>query len=97
MVHDGYKLELLPRSFKYSGGKNSGHMKLISGSFSSDVSQTPMNGFEAGYKKHKNTRIFEYKINTQFILRDTFENRQNMPVNLVPYRENCDKIMKNFK
>jgi|SaaInlStandDraft_5_1057022.scaffolds.fasta_scaffold137748_2 hypothetical protein len=96
LVDDGYKFQISDNSFKYSGGKNQGHMQLISGSFSKGIHKTKINGFSSGYKKEINKRIYEYKLNDKTILRDTFVNRQQMPVNLVPYREDCQKIKMNF-
>ena len=97
LIGDGYKYDVQDRSFTYGGGKNKGHMSLISSELSSDFARVKINGFKGSYKKSKNKRVYEYQLNSSYILRDVFVNAENMPVNLVPYREECSKIKSNFK
>lgn len=96
LVDDRYKVEIEKYSFKYSGGKNSGLMTLEKSQLSSDINEVEMNGFKAGYKKSKNLRVYEYKLSQKYILRDKFVNAGKMPVNLVPYRDECLKIKEKF-
>jgi hypothetical protein len=97
MVDNRYKLEISDESFKYRGGKNSGHIQLIKAGLSSDIVKVEMNGFKAGYKKVKNIRYYEFKLNDDYILRDSYQNLEKTIVNLVPYGIECSKIKQNFK
>lgn len=97
LIDDHYQFKIEPDEIFYQGGKNMGHISLIRGKISSDVNVVDINGLVAGYKKIKNFRIYEFKLNDQYKLRDEFQNIENRTVNLVPYREECSKIRSNFK
>jgi len=98
LIDDGYQLEFFDKSFIYRGGKNRGDMQLVKADLSSDIIKVNINGFDSGYKKLKNFRIYEYRLLKGYILRDNFEIVQRMPVNLVPYKkEACDRIKLKFK
>ena len=97
LVDDRYAVEYQNNILKYSGGKNSGEISLFKGSLDSNLKRQRINGFEGGYKKSKNLRHYEYKLNEEYVLVDRFVNAQKSPVNLVPYREECYKIKNNFK
>lgn len=97
LVDEGTQYDIGRESFSYWGGKNKGHMQLMKGEISKDFVKVMLNGFQTGYKKIKNKRIYEYSLGQSVKLRDVFVNRENMPVNLVPYRESCTKIKSNFK
>lgn len=97
LVDDGYKYELSKESFTYGGGKNSGELKLVPGKLSADYKLIDINGFKGSYKKEKNKRIYEYQISENLKLVDHFVNAGKMPVNLVPYRDECKRIKENFK
>jgi hypothetical protein len=97
LVDDRYNVSYENSILKYSGGKNSGEITLFKGSLDSMLKRQKFNGFEGGYKKSKNLRHYEYKLNDDYVLVDRFVNAQKSPVNLVPYREECPKIKNNFK
>lgn len=91
-----YQFEVQDNSIHYSTGKKIGHIQLLKQQLSNDILKTGMNGFEGGYKKFKNVRRFEYKLNDEYILRDDFQNVSMGLANLVPYKNNCQKIMKTY-
>lgn len=97
LVDDRYSFSSDSRSLKYKGGSNHGHIELIKSGLSKDIIKSQIGDFEAGYKKIKNFRIYEYKLSDTYILRDTFENVKKMPLNLVPRRIDCPKIEEKFK
>lgn len=97
LVDDRYKLALFTDHFEYTGGKNKGIITIENQKLSENILKVNINGFMGGYRKLKNKRIYEYQLFDQYKLVDVFENASKMPVNLVPYRKNCKKIMTNFK
>ena len=97
LVDNRYKLDITEKGFKYQGGKNSGDIQLIKAALSSDIVRVEINGFKGGYKKVKNIRYYEFQLNEDYILRDTYRNHEKTIVNLVPYRIECSKIKQNFK
>lgn len=97
LVDSGYTYELNSSDFTYGGGKNSGHFVLSKESISPAMNEIEINGFKGGYQKTVNKRIYEYKLNNGYKLRDEFVNAQDMPVNLVPYKSSCKKIKNKFK
>ena len=97
LVDDRYTLEIKDTEFTYVGGKNSGVIKLVKGGIDPKIKRQKLNGFVGAYKKEKNLRYFEYKLNENYILTDSFIHAEKSPVNLVPYREDCSKIKNNFK
>lgn len=98
MVDDFYQVENTATEFRYRGGKNSGVMTIKQqDGFSEGMTAAPNNGFNAAYRKLKNTRIFEYQLGPGLYLHDEFLFAKKAPVNLVPYRDDCEKIMKKFK
>ncbi len=97
IVDDGLQYQINNRSFTYRGYKNNGKVELLERGLAQDLQKVDINGFKSGYKKLKNFRIYEYQLNDSYVLRDTFEVIESMPLNLVPYRETCDKIKEQFK
>ena len=97
LVDDRYELDIDKNSVKYSGGKNSGHLQFLRSSLTKNYQKVEINGFYGSYAKMKNKRIYEYEINDTFIVRDEYENVEKSIVNLVPYRDDCIKIMHKFK
>lgn len=97
LLDNGYQYHIRPNTLAYGGGKNSGEIKLVQGNLNPSYKFIDVNGLQASYMKRKNQRVFEYKLNADLKLVDHFVNAQKMPVNLVPYRDECQKIMKNFK
>ncbi|MAX66839.1 MAG: hypothetical protein QF441_10290 [Bacteriovoracaceae bacterium] len=97
LVDDRYSYELDKTFFRYWGGKNKGKIELLNDKLSKDLKKVNLNGFLAGYKKSKNNRHFEYELNQEYKLVDNFINASKSPVNLVPYRKECKKIMQNYK
>lgn len=98
MIDNSYKIDELTNStLKYSGQKNSGYIQILKRDLSPKLKKEKINGFSAGYLKKKNLRVYEYKLNTDYILRDEFVFASKLPLNLVPYREQCLDIEKYYK
>jgi len=97
LVPNTIKVELTENGFKYSGGKNYGHIQLLDQGLSKEYLKATINEFEAGYYKNVNVRNYEYKINNSKIIRDEFVYIKKSPLNLVPYKTNCDKFVKHHK
>jgi hypothetical protein len=99
MVSGELKYELTNNGFRYSGGKNKGEFKLLKQQLSNDITKVKINGFNAGYSKAKNVRVYEYEVGAksgELILQDTFLYASKSPMNLVPYSDECKDILKNY-
>jgi len=100
MVNQELSYELTPNGFKYWGGKNSGEFNFKTKGFLEGVNYVDINGFKAAYKKEKNLRIYQYDISSDqnsVIITDHFVYASKSPLNLVPYRDDCDKIRAKHK
>jgi len=97
LISNDYKYEITSDGFKYSGQKNNGYFTLKHTGLSLSVLKVPINGFQAGYTKEKNFRIYEYLLpNSLDVLVDRFEYAQKAPMNIVPYINECDSFKKKF-
>ena len=97
LVNSDLQYEIKPGGFKYWGGKNSGEFTLERSGFMDGLEQVPINGFNAGYKKIKNFRLYQYALDESgTVLTDRFQYVSKSPLNLVPYREDCEKIKNNY-
>lgn len=97
LVDDAYKVTFNKDSIEYANGKNSGTLTVHHRPISSDFHATTINDLPAAYKKLKNKRIYEYEVAPNFIIKDVFVFVDKSSVNLVPYKETCEKIKLNFK
>jgi len=96
LVDNRYEVKLIDGGFDYTGNKNIGSIRLKEGQLSKEALPVNINGFRSGYYKEVNKRIYEYILNDNEVLVDIYENIEKIPVNLVPYREECEKIMQKF-
>jgi len=98
LVNSDLKYELTPSGFKYHGGKNRGEFTLSRDGFLEGVNRVEINSFEAAYKKEKNLRTYQYLLDSNdLVLTDRFVYASKSPLNLVPYRGDCEKIRENYK
>jgi hypothetical protein len=97
LVPDTFTIEKQANGFKYKGGKNSGHLVLSQGQIADDYKKTMIGDFEAGYKKTRNYRYFQYLIGPGLVLSDTFDFAYKKPANIIPVRKNCKEYLKRFK
>lgn len=99
MVSDELEYTLTPKGFTYRGGKNYGSFELLNSGLSKNVTRVKINGFNAGYSKETNKRVYEYELdstNDKIIFQDNFMYASKSPMNLVPYSSDCKRILKNF-
>ena len=90
-----YEFELHPNGFDYKGGKNLGEVRVVLGNLPSDFLKRQMGDFQAAYTKIKNYRIVHYLLNGEYVLIDRFQAVKRMPLNLSPFRKDCDQLLKN--
>ena len=93
LVSSDYKIEKTDMGFKYSLKNNYGEFKLLNRSMSEDLVTATVGDVEAGYKKLKNDRIFEYKLDEEHVLLDDFIIIKKMQPNLVPLKSKCAKLL----
>lgn len=96
MADSSLKIDYHTDYIVYSGGKNQGVLRLKKGTLNETAYKVKNNGFESSVNKMKNKRVFEYKLNDEFILEDTFTYAAKSPLNLVPYRDECESIYQKF-
>jgi hypothetical protein len=99
MVSDELEYKLTPKGFTYRGGKNHGSFELLNSGLSENITRVKINGFNAGYSKEKNKRVYEYELDATdklVIFKDSFMYASKSPMNLVPYNTDCKNILKNF-
>ncbi|MCT4643158.1 MAG: hypothetical protein N4A33_12780 [Bacteriovoracaceae bacterium] len=95
LIPSDYKVEKLSQGFKYYLKNNYGHIVLEKRSFDeSNLTKARVGEFEVKYAKLKNDRVFEYKLNNDFLLKDTFVIIKKMQPNLVPLKSKCKKLKK---
>ncbi len=97
LVPSTIKTQITNNGFKYQGGKNYGHIQVLNQGLSPKYLKAKINEFEAGYYKNVNVRNYEYKIDDSRIIRDEFVYIKKSPLNLVPYKINCEKFVKHHK
>jgi len=93
LVSSDYKVEKTDLGFKYSLKNNYGEFKLLNRSMSEDLVTATVGDVDAGYKKLKNDRIFEYKLDEEHVLLDDFIIIKKMQPNLVPLKSKCAKLL----
>ena len=93
LVSSDYKIEKTDRGFKYSLKNNYGEFKLLNRPMSKDLVTASVGDVDAGYKKLKNDRIFEYKLGEDHVLIDDFIIIKKMQPNLVPLKSKCAKLL----
>lgn len=94
LVDERYQVEVSPTALTYHAGKNTGTMNIAQSGLNKDAQKIDINGFKGSYRKQKNQRIYEYLLNDKFTLVDVFENAERGYVNLVPYKDECQAIIK---
>lgn len=99
LISNDYTYEIFPDRFEYAGKKNKGIVTVSGPEFSQGIfiPNNKLNGFEFGYKKLKNFRVREYRLNSSTILIDNFEMQEKAPMHLVPERDRCSKFLDNYK
>ena len=96
LVDDRYQIQM-GNTLTYRGVKSFGEINLINSDLSKNAQHIDINGFKGTYQKRKNERVYEYQISDSVILQDVFVNADKSIVNLVPYRDECHKIMTQFE
>lgn len=96
LVSSDYKVEKTKTGFKYKLKNNYGEFELLNRPMSDDLVKSKVGEVEAGYKKLKNDRIFEYKLDENHVLKDTFYIIKKMQANLVPLKSKCKKLLKKY-
>lgn len=94
VADQNYQIETVKGGFDYFAGQNKGEMRVLNQmGLNSDLEASKVNGITYGYKKEKNYRTYEYVLNENQILRDYFLYKKRAPIHLVPYRDECKKMM----
>ena len=96
LVSSDYRVEKELTGFKYFLKNNYGQFEILNSSMSTDLVRAKVGEVEAGYKKLKNDRIFEYKLSDNKTLRDTFYIIKKRQPNLVPLKSKCAELLKRY-
>ena len=70
LLDDGYKYSIQKDGLTYSGGKNSGEIKLLKGELSPGFNKVGINGFVSGDKKLKKLRVYDFILGNGYKLVD---------------------------
>lgn len=96
LISSDYKIQKTIDGFKYSMTNNYGEFKVVNSPLSDDLVKAKIGEVQAGYKKLKNDRIFEYKLDDSNTLRDRFYIIKKMQPNLVPLKSKCKDLVKRY-
>lgn len=97
MMSSDLDYKITANGFKYSGKKNYGEFTLSRDGLMPNANKVDINGFKAAYSKQKNLRVYQYLLDdNNLILTDNFVYVKKSPLNLVPYRSECESIKKNY-
>jgi hypothetical protein len=96
LISSDYKIEKTKEGFKYFLANNFGEFKVLRSPMSEDLVKAKVGDVEAGYKKLKNDRIFEYKLDESTTLRDKFYIIKKRQPNLVPLKSKCKDLVSRY-
>ena len=94
VADQNYRIETVEDGFNYFAGENKGEVRVVNQiGLSPGLEASTINDIEYGYLKEKNYRTYEYVLNENHVLKDYFLYKKRAPVHLVPYRNECKKMM----